>query len=393
MNRGTAHVQISGADIPRSIRRISEKGIVLYSVEYVDLFTARFRIQRSQLASFRAETEDKGDKIEILGFSGFWIKVSKIHKRPVLLVMILFLLFLTAWLPKHILFVAVEGNASTSTELILQQAELGGVHFGTKRSDVRSEVLKNHLLETIPSLQWAGVNTVGCTAVIQVREDPAAQSGAEEIRFSSVVASVDGIVTSCTILSGTPACAVGDAVKQDQVLISGYQDLGLVVKTTRSKGEVFAQTEHMVRVVMPAQYQALESSEEEIVNYALIFGKKRINLSKDSGISYVGCDKIYTEYWLTLPGGFVLPVALVREQISVGQNARSGLDPEAAYVSMSDYADGYLLDSIVSGRILNRTVFSEYQNEALCLTIRYNCLEMIGRERKEEFRFEYGKND
>ena len=38
---------------------------------------------------------------------------------------------------------------------------------------IRSEKVKNSLLQRIPQLQWAGINTDGCVAVISVREKTA----------------------------------------------------------------------------------------------------------------------------------------------------------------------------------------------------------------------------
>lgn len=393
MRFGTVYIQMTGADIPGTITYANENSISLYEIQQVDLLTAKLRLPYSQYIPFKNIAKRRGNEIKILGISGISVLLRKILTRPVLFGMLLMLLALTVWLPKRILFVAVEGNDITPTEQILHQAEKSGICFGAERSRVRSERVKNQLLENIPTLQWAGVNTVGCTAVIQVREDPGSDSGESAGEFSSIVASIDGIVTSCTVLSGSAVCAVGDAVKKDQVLISGYQDLGLVIKLTQSRGEVFAQTERTLELVTPAVYTETEPDGEEVVRYGLIFGKKRINLSKGSGISYAGCDKIYTQFFLTLPGGFVLPAALLRERIFLRTDDSCGIEENSSESLMLQYADSYLLDHIVSGEILDKSYVSESSDTVSRITVRYECVEMIGRQRTEEYQFDYGKND
>ena len=76
------------------------------------------------------------------------------------------LLLLVCILPTRVLFMRVEGNESIPENLILEAAEDCGIRFGASRSAVRSEKVKNGILSRISELQWVGVNTKGCIAVI-----------------------------------------------------------------------------------------------------------------------------------------------------------------------------------------------------------------------------------
>jgi len=386
-------VQVTGADITGFIHRVNEMGIGLGSVTYVDFLTVKISVPKSAFSAFRNEATKRGYTVKLLGKNGLWVFFSKIRTRPVLLMLCFLLTALTVWIPKHVLFVAVEGNQSISTESILQAAETAGLFFGAKRNEVRSEIIKNRLLESIPELQWAGVNTKGCTAVIKVREDRAHDRDEKSAGYSNVVASADGIVVSLTSFSGTPVCSVGDAVKKEQVLISGYMDLGITAKVTRADGEVFAQTQRNIYTVVPLIYSEKKQRCEEITKYSLVLGKNRINLSKDSRISYAGCDKIYSNYALVLPGGFVLPVSLACERIFVGDDSLTKLDGETAKSIASGDSQLYLMNEIVSGTVLGKSEFDDITEDYMTRLTKYQCIEMIGIERAEEFRFEYGKND
>ena len=221
--------------------------------------------------------EKSGNEVKLRRIHSLIFILKSLMKRPVLVITLLCILLLTLWVPDRVLFISVEGNRTIPVTRILQEAEKCGICFGAKRGDVRSEIVKNHLLESMPELQWAGITTDGCTAIIRVLEDPTQETKMKPVAYSSIVAACDGIVTSCTVTSGSAVCAVGDAVKEGQLLISGYQDMGLLVKLSRSQGEVFAQTERDISLVTPLNYVKMEAIAGQETRYSLIIGKNRIN--------------------------------------------------------------------------------------------------------------------
>ena len=392
MLSGLIHLELTGADIPGFLTYAGSCGVVLYSVCYRDLLHVSLQVSRSDHKRLRRLAARRGTDLEVVRVSGLYWQARQVLCRPVLLGILCLLLFLTFWLPTKVLFIRVEGNSTVPTHQILSEAEKCGVYFGASRSAVRSERVKNNLLEALPQLQWAGINTSGCVAVISVREDGAAVQQTAPYSFSSIVADRDGIILSGTVTSGTPQFTVGQAVKAGQTLVSGWQDLGLVVKTTRSEAEIFAQTSREQTVDFPLCYEAQGETLSETKIFSLIIGKKRINLSKGSGISYTGCDKIYEEYYLTLPGGFVLPMALCVERLTETKKQTVTVDTASAQSIMEEYSDAYLLGSTVSGRILQRLYTAEQSEEKQTISARYICTEMIGRERGEEIEISYGEN-
>lgn len=393
MNGGLIKVQIIGADIPMTIDYLCDSGMILYDVRYDGKLSATLEVSNGQYRPFRKLAEKRGNEVRIRSVNSVIWNLKNWIRRPVLMASVMLILFLTVWMPSRVLFIAVEGNTTIPATRILQEAEKCGIYFGAKRNAVRSEIVKNHLLESISELRWAGVTTDGCTAVIRVLEETSQVQEKTPIEFSSVVAERDGIITSCTVTSGTAACVVGDAVKEGQVLISGCQNLGLMVKLTRSQGEIFAQTERNVCLIMPLVYEKKQELSEQTTRYSLIIGKNRINLSKGSGISYTGCDKIYTQYYLTLPGGYILPAALTVEQIINYEQTTISFEPEQMESYMLAQCDSYLLGHTVSGTIQSKAVSRSFSEQVNYVTVQYTCVEMIGRECTEEINIQYGKAD
>lgn len=244
--------------------------------------------------------------------------------------------------------------------------------------------MKNALLSAIPELQWAGINTFGCRAVISVREraDQEQMAQAEDM-VSSIVASRDGIVESVTALQGTALCQPGQAVKKGQTLISGYTDCGISIRASRAKGEVYAQTLRTVRTITTSDQSQRTENTRSRRSLAIVIGKKRINLWKGSGISDITCGRISKEYPLVLPGGFTLPVSLICETRTQGEVMVAAVAAGEAERCLDRYAQEYVLSQMIAGRVSYSDKVMETPPGAYLLTGQFLCTEMIGRERLE----------
>lgn len=390
---GMVEAELTGADPESSLQDVVEKGICVYDTRKVDDLTVCFCLHRSDCRRLRTLTEKSGDRLRYIRRVGLYWTGKQLLKRPVLLAGITLILLLTLFLPSRVFFVEVEGNSAVPSRLILERAQDCGIVFGAKRHKVRSEKIKNALLQSIPELQWAGINTYGCRAVISVRERTTPQKPQVGSGVSSIVAARDGVIRGMTVLKGTPCCTVGQAVKTGQVLISGYADLGLCIRATRAEGEVFAETKRELMAVMPTE-SLLRS---EIIGlekkYGLIIGKKQINFYKDSGISDTSCDKMYSVKYITLPGGLSLPVAIVTETWIHYEMSASALSEETAEAALSEFSSEYLSGSMTAGQIIQRDETLEWSEGLCALKGRYACLEMIGKTRLEENLNNYGQTD
>ena len=390
---GTVQVQIISADPPAAINTLNQSGVILYETEYVDDFTLLIQIRRQDYKNVKRIAAKRGEELSLKRKTGLYWTVKGLLKRPVLVIGMLFLLFAGTFLPTRIYFFQVEGNETIPDKMILEYAAQCGISFGASRREVRSEKMKNALLEAIPQLQWAGVNTSGCVATISVREREITEQTPQGTGVSSIVASRDGVILSCTVTRGNGLCKVGQAVKVGQVLISGYTDCGLSIKAEESQGEIYARTDWDLTAVTPDTCQSKAYVTGQKKKYALIIGKNRINFYKDSGISDATCDRMYEEKHLTLPGGFVLPVTLVTEVWTYYACTEETLLPEDASMQLSEFAKSYLNSQMIAGQILSGQENVTGSDGAISLQGQYACHEMIGRVQKEEIMRPYGKSD
>ena len=388
---GMLEITITCADPAQVMTMLEQKGIELRNVRANDPFTLVVMIRRRQARLLLRFCEKKGLDAKISNRKGVYWRLIQLWHRPVLWMGILGMILLGMYLPSRILFVQVEGNVALPEKLIIETAADCGIGFGANRRQVRSEKMKNALLEAMPQLQWAGVNTRGCVAIISVRERQEQDTEDKDTQIGSIVASRDGVITSMTTTRGNGICKVGQAVKAGEILISGYTDCGISIRADRAQGEVFAQTDRDLTVIYPTE----RTQRGEIIGtetkYSLIIGKKRINFYIGSGISDARCVKMYEENYMTLPGGFQLPVILVKE--TWVQYATDAVTVEPASGHMENFGQTYLTSQMVAGTILSKSHELVQEQGRFILTGHYACQEMIGQFRKEEIIKPNGTND
>ncbi|MBQ7129912.1 MAG: sporulation protein YqfD [Oscillospiraceae bacterium] len=390
---GMLEGELISAEPAAAMAYISRQGITLYRVEWINDLTIRFRFRRRDRNMLVYLCKKRGDRLNITGKRGIYWAAAAFLRRPVLTAGILLGLFLTLWLPTRVLFLSVEGNQRVPARRILEAAEESGLHFGVSRRDVRSEKLKNSLLGSLPELKWAGVNTSGCTAVISVREREPDAAERETRRVSSMVALRDGYITSCIVTRGNLLCAPGQVVQKGQVLISGFTDCGICIRAEAAEGEIYAQTIRPVSAVTPSECLIRGQLKQTHRRYSLLIGKKRINLWKDSGIWDGTCGRMYEEYYMTLPGGFRLPVALGVESITVWESTPGEKDPQWAEAFLSQCARASAEDQMNAGRILQEKTLLTAAGGCFRLEGQFLCEEMIGGVITEEIGDTNGKTD
>ena len=390
---GTVCIEIISASPADMLTAVNNAGITLLNIAYISDLCVKGTIYRYDYQKLCKLAERRTEKIKVLNQKGLYFTIRNLKKRPVLLAGMALLMILMLYLPTRVLFVSVEGNETIPQQLVIEKAEQCGIVFGASRREVRSERMKNALLCAIPQLQWAGVNTYGCVAVISVRERSVSDTAEHSTSFGSIVATRDGVISELTVLKGNPLCKVGQAVKKGQVLVSGYTDCGLYIQTTQAEAEVKAQTIRNLEVITPLNYASRGEKSGEEVRYSLRIGKNIINFCKDSGISDTTCVKMYKESNLMLPGGFQLPVALIEESLVYYDHTQVFESDNADYSWMEKQAEMYLKTQMLAGDILLSNVSLGIQDKVCLQSGEYFCVEMIGQIRSEEIVKDNGKRD
>lgn len=365
------------------LSNLTRKDIDLWDVCFRDLLTIELNIRRRQLVLAETMFNQSGCSYRILKKDGLGWRIDTLRKRVVFLIGLILFLIIVRCLQERVYFIETIGNESIPRNQIISAAENYGICFGAKASEIRSEELKNHLLSSIPQLQWVGVDIQGTRTVIQVKERSTQETTPQKIgSVSSIIAAKDGVITQMTVVSGTPLFQVGESVKKNDILVSGYTDCGLKIVAEQAKAEIYAHTLQEYEFIMPIYKRIRGEITSDKICYKLRLGKKVINLCNHSGISDATCVKMYLEKYWTLPGGFRLPVSVIRiEHIcydTINQTA------ELPAENLQKYARSYIYRQMIAGEILREDIRLYQDEDVLMLKGVYSCKEMIGQVKHEE---------
>ena len=377
------HIRVVTAEPEHLLSKLTAGNIELFDVCFQNLLTIDFYIKQRQLPLVEKILKQSGNTCKILKKEGISWRVASVTRRVVFLVGILLFLMSSLWMPGRVFFVETCGNEAISSNQILSAAEMHGIRFGMKAADIRSEEMKNQLLSSLPQLQWIGVDIQGTRVIIQVKERSLQENIAlQQYAVSSIVAAKDGVITQMTVESGTPLFQVGQSVKQNDVIVSGYTDCGLKLLAENAKAEVFAHTLHEREFVMPIFRRERGRTVSKKSCYKLRIGKKVINLCNHSGISDATCVKMYSENYWTLPGNFQLPVSVIKVEHEFFDTIN--VNAEVQTDRLEKYARSYIRQQMIAGEIFSEDIHLQQHEDVYILKGTYSCNEMIGQVKYEE---------
>ena len=376
---GSVTAVLTSADPGWMIEKINEREIPLYHVKKTGELTVSFRCARNSQQSVSKLCEKYGSEVHFQENRDLGWCILSVLRHRVLVTGIIVLFLMTWYLPTRVLFIRVEGNVQIPSGQILDAAQSCGIHFGVSGKTVRSEHMKNALLEKIPELQWAGINTSGCMATILVRERETEKAQPRSAGVQSIAAVRDGYITSCTVTRGTGVCVPGQVVKAGQILISGYTDCGYCIRAEGAQGEVYGETNRNFRTIIPSSVLVRHQKRNIIRRCGIIIGKKQINLRKDSGISPGTCGRMYEEYYITLPGGFSLPLGYFRDTITHWNCDGIQVGSQNQESEWQSFAKRSVLEQTVAGHILRESHICTQMDDFILLESSFRCSEMIGR--------------
>ena len=382
--RGSIAVRITTAAPETLLYAFNTAGICVRNVLFLNELTVSLDVYRNDYIALCQLAEKHDAQIKIIKKFGMIWGIVRLMTRPVLMFGVITIILLTLLIPTRVLFVEVSGNKLLPDDLILEKSALCGIKFGALRSDVRSESTKNQLLSALPELRWAGVNTRGCVAVISIEEKPITHTKTDPKDIRHIVAQKDAVISEMSILRGITQCRIGQAVAKGQVLVSGYVDHGISLEGNCADAEIIGYTGNIIYMLTPTHHIVRRNILQAKTRYSLLVGKKLINFGKDSGISDSKCVRMYEERYLTLPGRFKLPIALVKERIISYSLAAQKSENADDYTWVESAAKDYLRSRMLSGEILRSKISTEIDNGVYVHYGTYQCREIIGRIRSEE---------
>lgn len=372
--RGRLRVEVCGAYVEGLLNAAALEAVELWEIECVDDYTLHLNIYEPDFPRFRALAEKCMCELKVLSARGGSRDRKLIKRRWGLLAFLAVSALLLLVSSLFVWEIEVVGNEKLSRGQVLRALSRSGVDLGTYRYSVSADLVRSSMMQQLPELGWMTVNINGSRAVaviVERQEKPEIYAQSDP---ADIVAAETGIIKRMSVENGKPAVKQGDSVLEGELLVSGLMDsLSSGSKFVRAKAKVMADTWHELSAVCPAEEEVKEPGFLSRSRFALVFGKRRINLYFDSGKAIDGCDKIIHEYKLGVEGLFALPVTLVREELIPYETE---LQPAYDRDAMARQLEKQLLEGM-DGEVLSRN-FSEGESGGLyVLTLRSHCLEDI----------------
>lgn len=313
--------------------------------------------------------------VKLLSHWGLPKLLSKTLKRPVFILGLFIALFLSFFLQRYIWSVSVVGEDPAMDRQITRLLQESGIRFGSSAVNLDSQAIKLNMLQKVPELSWLAVNRRGGKLTIMYLLRPR-EDETEQISPNHLVSSRDAVITEFTVLEGMRMIQLGDTVRKGQLLVSGFEDYGLILKGVKAEGEIYGETWHSGSVAFPSVRSQKCYTGREWTEYILIVGRKRINLFGNSGIYHATCDKIIDEKILRLPNvDFTVRLQVVTFREYTLQ--KEELSSDDARMSMERSWQKTLQEQMVAGTV-NHTQSAFLQMEGYyILYARSFCREMI----------------
>ena len=374
---GTLRVKLTGADPAWALERLVQDGVAFRKVQRLDAYSVCVTIlrrdeKRTAFAAQRAMCE-----VEIIKKSGFGVLFGWVKKRPVFFLGLLACFASAIVLPKFVFFYEIVGNERVPEAQIRRELEALGVGFGTYGPDIRPQDIKNRMLVRIPELKWITVQQSGMCARVVVRERPEKEPVYDRKTPTDVIAAESGILTSVSCLSGNCLCQVGQAVEAGQVLVSAYTDLEFTTQVSAALAEIYAQTVHRTKTVLPASVTLKRPNGRTHTKVSFFTGRHRWTLF--GGAWEENADSRTKILQFSLPGGYFFPFGIAITTISEYDTYETERNADEAQALLEKTAVSSVSRAMIAGTVRDvRQTLSKDGGQYL-LRSRIRCEEMIAR--------------
>lgn len=314
---GTVRLRVRTNYPERFLNLCSLHQVWLYEADRADIDVLFVTIRLKDLKTVRGFVRKAHGRIRIVRRKGLPFWLGRTRRRyglwggALFFLVMLYLLFTRIWA------VDVVAPPGISQREIVEELSGLGLRCGVAADSLDIKAIQREMMMRREDLAFLAVNLHGNQAKIQVELRRPKPEILDEDQITSVVAAKTGIITKMEVRGGTAVKKVGETVMKGEMLIDA---LTQPVKEesqpflSHAFGQVEARTWERLCSVRCLTGEKKGEIEKICKRFALVVGKKRINLYFDSGTDLGSCDKITKEKKIVLGDGYILPVYLVEQQ-------------------------------------------------------------------------------
>ncbi len=173
--------------------------------------------------------------------------------------------------------ISVVGNDKIKSETIIAACESIGIKEGIRASKIDALDKRVELQTRVDSLAWAALNIEGCLLTVDVKE--ASLTPQKDYSPCNLVASDDGVIKKIEVTEGQIKVALGDAVTENTLLVSGFYELANgSTNLVKSSGEIVAEMVEKHTITVPFRQKIKHFTGRQKQKYVLQFFSLKIPL-------------------------------------------------------------------------------------------------------------------
>ncbi len=242
---------VEGLNVERFLRQAGEQGIALTALRRRGTRRLSARARERDLPALQALALRGGWQLMPGDRVGIGARVQRITRRWLLLAGLCCGLIAILLMTQIMWRIEITGAGTYTPDIASALAEMG-VTVPMRKAAVNIGTLRDALEWRYPRIAWFECGWRGMTLVIRAEEGVLPLTEVSPDGPRDVVADRDGIVHSIVTQAGTPVVAIGDLVREGEVLIRGEERMadGLV-KPVAARGTVTARTWVGTSVLVP----------------------------------------------------------------------------------------------------------------------------------------------
>ncbi len=315
---GEVRVRVTGTPLERFLNLCLREEVRLRALERQDWDRMECTLTLHDFRRLRPKMGRTGCRVHILRREGLPFLLRLMRKRIVFSTGFLALAGVLWALQSHLWILELKTPPGVSSAELSRALAEEGVSVGMRLDDFDDRAVQRRLMLKMDSISYVTFNRIGNHMIVEAHAKQEHEPPRDDSGITSVVARRAGQIVRVTPTGGWPVVKAGDIVATGEKLIDALmppsRDIeGLTPRLTWSGGEVIARTWYQNVILRPMTVLHKQYTGKTTTQYALIWGKHRINLYLGSGICGAGCDKIIEVNYLSVTDGLTLPVALVRQ--------------------------------------------------------------------------------
>ena len=376
--RGTARIEISGAEPQKILNACCENGIEFWDTQPKDGFGVLFTVHASALSAVRRLARRNNCEMRIVSSKGGKAIGKAAKRRFALLAGIAVCILAVAVSSMFVWNISVSGNCALSYGQVVRMLEECGITYGCFWPNKNSDEVKTQILMSHPEISWLSINLSNSNAEIVVHERKEKPEIINEAEPCDIRAEKNGVITRISVLEGQSSVQVGDTVCRGDLLISGtMQSETAEERRVHALGDVEARTWYELSAVSPLNETVKNKKDGGKMKLSLLAGKNRINFYSDSRNKVPYCDKINKIGYLSAWDTFVVPVGFAFQRETDYECSSRCVNAETAEKRMRENLLEELRYRIGGGEIVSSSFTATECDGLLIVTLRAECLENI----------------